>query len=78
MILVNTHEAKTKLSHLLAEVELHHEIVRICRNGKPVAELTAIPKFCDPLKQHQELSPIKIKYDPTLPLSESEWPKEAR
>lgn len=78
MILVNTHEAKTKLSHLLTEVELHHEIVRICRNGKPVAELTAIPQIRDPLKQHRELSPIKIKYDPTLPLSESEWPKEAR
>lgn len=78
MIVVNTHEAKTKLSFLISEVELHHEIVRICRNGKPVVELIAIPDRPDPLVQHKELFPIKIKHDPTLPLSEDEWPKEAR
>jgi antitoxin (DNA-binding transcriptional repressor) of toxin-antitoxin stability system len=28
MISVNTHQAKTQLSHLLFEVETHHEIVK--------------------------------------------------
>lgn len=38
---VNVHEAKTTLSALLAEVEERGEVVLICRNGKPVAELRA-------------------------------------
>jgi len=37
MITVNTHEAKTTLSTLLAAVEERGENVIICRNGKPVA-----------------------------------------
>ena len=35
---VNVHEAKTKLSQLLAEVEAGREII-VARNGKPVAWL---------------------------------------
>ena len=35
---VNVHEAKTKLSQLLAEVEAGREII-VARNGKPVARL---------------------------------------
>jgi len=38
---VNIHEAKTTLSKLLEEVE-RGETVIIARNGKPIAELTAI------------------------------------
>jgi len=37
---VNIHEAKTKLSELLAEVEAGEEIV-IARAGKPIARLIA-------------------------------------
>jgi prevent-host-death family protein len=40
---VNVHEAKSTLSRLLEEVE-RGETVVIARNGKPVAELTAIAK----------------------------------
>ncbi len=40
---VNVHEAKTTLSRLLEEVE-RGETVVIARNGKPVAELTAIAR----------------------------------
>ncbi len=36
---VNVHEAKTNLSALLAEVEEKGQVVLICRNGKPVAEI---------------------------------------
>lgn len=37
---VNTHEAKTNLSKLIAEVRDGGEVV-ICQAGKPVARLTA-------------------------------------
>lgn len=36
---VNTHDAKTRLSVILAEVEQNAESFVICRNGKPVADL---------------------------------------
>ncbi|WP_446008381.1 type II toxin-antitoxin system Phd/YefM family antitoxin [Candidatus Electrothrix sp.] len=39
MIIVNTHEAKTNLSKLLTLVAEKHEIIKICRNGKVMAEL---------------------------------------
>lgn len=78
MILVNTHEAKTKLSALLAAVELRHEVVRICRNGRAVAMLIPIAQTQDPLKQHSELQGVQIKYDPTAPLTDDEWPTGAR
>lgn len=79
MITINIHEAKTQLSRLLMEVETHHEIVRICRNGKPIAQLVPInePKV-DRLKQHSELQGIKILGDITAPLTEDEWPEEFR
>jgi prevent-host-death family protein len=38
---VNVHEAKSKLSQLLADVEAGEEVV-IARAGKPVARLTLI------------------------------------
>lgn len=39
---VNVHEAKTKLSQLLSEVERGREII-VARNGKPVAKLVPFP-----------------------------------
>ena len=41
MKVVNVHEAKTNLSHLLGEVEQGHEVT-IARSGVPVARLVAI------------------------------------
>ena len=38
MVIVNVHEAKTRLSQLLAQVESGEDVV-IARNGKPVARL---------------------------------------
>ena len=78
MITVNTHEAKTRLSALLAAVETGGETVIICRNGKPAAELRAItPAPADPLRTHRELAG-RILYDPTEAASDAEWPEEAR
>ncbi len=78
MISVNTHEAKTRLSKLLTLVEEKKEIIQICRNGKPVAELKPISKVPDPLKTHPKLKKVKINENPVLPLSEDEWPEEYR
>ena len=79
MITVNTHEAKTKLSALLAAVEEKGEVVLICRNGKPVAELKAV----DPVRNRLTPDPaLKVTFapgfDPTEPLTEEEWPSEFR
>ncbi|MDF2866541.1 MAG: Antitoxin Phd YefM, type toxin-antitoxin system [Gammaproteobacteria bacterium] len=79
MIIVNTHEAKTKLSQLLAEIEQHHTTVRICRHGKPIADIVPIKQKVDHLKMHSELyQGAKINYNPTEPLTEDEWPEEYR
>lgn len=74
---VNVHEAKTNFSSLLATVESSSESFVICRNGEPVADL--VPhKRASRIKVHPALSRIKIGYDPVEPLSNDEWPKEAR
>ena len=78
MITINTHEAKSKLSALLLAVEERGERVRICRNGKPVAELIPIPRALDPLQQDARLAGIQFNEDPTLPLIEDDWPEEYR
>ncbi len=74
---INIHETKTHLSTLIKEIEETGERVVICRNGKPVADLSA-HKPVDRLKTHPQLSDIEIRYDPTEPLSEEEWPESAR
>ena len=69
---VNIHEAKTKLSAILSEIEKSGETFLICRNGHPVAEL--VPrKRLNRLTYHPVLSKIKIDYDPVEDLSDDEW-----
>ncbi|MBI2339554.1 MAG: type II toxin-antitoxin system prevent-host-death family antitoxin [Deltaproteobacteria bacterium] len=77
MITVNIHEAKTNLSSLIAKVEEKGELVRICRNGKPVVEMIPFKKRGNRLQTHPQLQG-KILYDPTEPLTEDEWPEEFR
>ncbi len=76
---VNTHEAKTRLSALLAAVESTGQTILICRSGKPVAALTPPPSATapDPLTVHPELRG-RILYDPTEPATEDDWPTSAR
>ena len=74
---LNIHEAKTNLSAILKEIEENGERVVICRNGKPIADISA-HRPVDRLKVHTELSNIQINYDTTEPLSEDEWPESAR
>ena len=69
---LNIHEAKTKLSAVLIDVEQKGESFLICRNGKPIAKL--IPhKKPNRLKYHPVLSKFQINYDPTEELSADEW-----
>ena len=75
---VNTHEAKTNLSKLLALVESHGEVVRICRNGKPVADLRPPAPARDPFRQSPRLKKVKFLEDPVLPLHEDDWPEAFR
>ena len=74
MITVNVHDAKTRLSALLAEVEERGTWVRICRNGKPVADLRPAATGRDPFARDPELGPIEFIEDPVLPLRPEDWP----
>ena len=74
MKIVNIHEAKTKLSALLAEVEATGETVLICRHGKPVADLVPHRKRSR-LEPHPVMNKIRINYDPLEPLAADEWPE---
>lgn len=73
MIIVNIHDAKTRLSQLLLAIEQQHQTVRICRNGKPIADLVPVQGIPNPLQIHPDIAKIKLKYDPTQPLSKDEW-----
>jgi prevent-host-death family protein len=74
---VNIHEAKTRFSALLAEIEKRGEEILICRNGKPVADLVPHRKR-DRLQPHPVMKKIRIAYDVTEPLAADEWPGAAR
>ena len=70
---VNVHEAKTKLSQLLAEVEGGWEII-LARNGKPVARL--VPFAAASEKKRFRLGTLKgqiwMSPDFDAPLSDEE------
>jgi prevent-host-death family protein len=75
MLVINTHEAKTRLSELLRLVEERSERIRVCRNGKPVAEIGPISKpDRDPLTPNPRLSGVVFHDDPVAPLAEDDWP----
>ena len=69
---INIHDAKTRLSAVLAEIERTDESFVICRNGEPVADLVPHRKQSR-LKKHPVMSKIKIGYDPTEDLTTDEW-----
>jgi len=77
MVIVNTHQAKTKLSSLLSKVETSREEVVICRNDKPVAKLVPYEEQAtDPFQQHPQLRGVVFLDDPCAPIDESFWPEE--
>jgi antitoxin (DNA-binding transcriptional repressor) of toxin-antitoxin stability system len=74
---VNIHEAKTQLSALLAQIEASGETVRICRHGKPVADLVPHRRK-NRLKPHPVMGKVRLNYDPTEPMAGEEWPEDSR
>ncbi len=44
MQFINIHQAKTHLSRYLEEVATTHQPIIICRNGKPIAQLSEYKK----------------------------------
>ncbi len=82
MIVVNTYEAKTRLSELLRFVDEKNEIVRICRNGKVMADIVSPRKTKaknNPLKRHPEIMGVKIKCNLASPVfSDDELPDYMR
>ncbi|MGA2543580.1 MAG: type II toxin-antitoxin system Phd/YefM family antitoxin [Verrucomicrobiota bacterium] len=79
MMTVNTHEAKTRLSALLALVEQKAEKILICRRGRSVAELSRAKakKRRNRLAVDPSLR-VQRRYDPVEPLSEEEFPARFR
>lgn len=78
---INTHQAKTQLSALLSAVEEKGEVVIICRNGKPVAELRRPTNALRPGHTRLTTDPrLKgtILYNPLEPATEEDWPTEFR
>ena len=75
MLVVNTHEAKTRLFELLRLVEERNERITVCRNGKPVAEIGPITATAgDPLRPDPLLAGVVFHEDPVAPLAEEDWP----
>lgn len=74
---INVHDAKTRLSSLLAEIEKTGKGVVICRNGEPVADLVPHVRAVS-MSADKKLGAIEIKYDPTEEASDAEWPPDAR
>lgn len=70
---INVHEAKTHLSAFLAEVEDKGETFVICRAGKPIAELRALPRRTGRLAVHPVCSQITWTEDPSTPMSPDDW-----
>jgi antitoxin (DNA-binding transcriptional repressor) of toxin-antitoxin stability system len=73
VIRVNTQEAKSQLSGLLAAVE-RGETVVICRSGTPIAELRRVRVVEDPMVQNPALRGVVFHADPTAPLEPADWP----
>ncbi len=81
MITVNMHEAKTRLSQLVAAAIDGEEVI-VCADGKPRVRLA--PVVPDP-QIHRDLTPnprfaVKFspEYDPTEPLTDDEWPEDCK
>jgi antitoxin (DNA-binding transcriptional repressor) of toxin-antitoxin stability system len=82
MITVNMHEAKTRLSELVKAVEDRNETVVLCRDGTEVAEIRRRARRRRPVRDLTPDPRLRVEfapdYDPTEPLSEAEWPSDAR
>ncbi len=75
---VNLYEAKTHLSKLVAEIELGGELVVLCRNGKPVADIVPHRISGVAVEPDPDLAGAQYFGDPCAPLDPSDWPEALR
>lgn len=73
---INVHQAKTTLSALLRLVEDEGEVVRIARNGRPVAELGPLSHKAKKGFAWEVNPKLKAECfeDPMAPLEPEDWP----
>jgi len=71
VVSVNIHEAKARLSELIAMVQNRNERVVVCRYGQAVAEIVPFKK-ARRTDVYEELKNITIKGDLTEP-TEEDW-----
>ena len=69
---LNVHEAKTRLSMVLADVEKTGCAYVICRHGTPVADIVPHRKG-NRLATDPFLKRVKVKCDLTTPLTQADW-----
>ena len=73
--MVNVHEVKSRLFELFRLVEERNERIRVCRDGKPVAEIGPTTATAgNPLRPDPLLSGVGLREDPVAPLTEEDWP----
>ena len=71
---LNIDETGINIASIFSEVEKNGEFYLVCRNGKPIAEITPL-KAMGRLAPHPIMSKIEINYDPTESLTHDEWPE---
>lgn len=69
---ITVHEATSRLSSVLTQVETKGESFLICRDGNPVAGIVPHVKKSR-LKTDPLLRKVKISCDLTKPLTEEDW-----
>lgn len=74
---INIYEAKARLSRLIAEAE-RGQVITICRNHRPVADL--VPHRATPtiLSPDPTLAGARFAGDPTEGVSPEDWPEDQR
>lgn len=66
-----------ELPALVRELRQNHRRVRVVQGGTPLAELTPVRPISQ-LATFPELGPIQFNGDPTSPLTDEDWPEDAR
>ena len=75
---VNLYEAKTHLSKLIAQIEEDGELVVLCRNGRPIAEIVSHKPSSAAIEPDPELAGAQYLGDPCAPLDPTDWPEALR
>jgi antitoxin (DNA-binding transcriptional repressor) of toxin-antitoxin stability system len=72
MITIAADEASSRLDSLLTSIEERGEIVLICRDDLPIAEIRPV-KRASGLPIHPQLSKVQFHEGPVAPLEPEDW-----